>query len=306
MVNIAIYNSFHFHYEMFGYIIYYCHVKNHNLTIYTISENAKGWLFFYRQKFNTSNFVYKNLKFFNYDRNKYDLIFLTTDDDMKYHDKNLFVNNKTIRIDHNYLIRRPRITKFIAVRPFLQNYRKWSLPCYPLIDTFEIKKQLVSNDNINICILGESLENYNVKIINRLKCFDKKIIINAIARKVSYNKFNGLSRDIKLNIFKNIDTINMMNIISNCNYLFTDVAINKNYEYENMSGCIPFSFSLLAPLIISKQTNKFYKFKNVIEFDKNTNDDILLEEINMNNLIMEREELINTFHNYVDEYIKTL
>jgi len=306
MVNIAIYNSFPFHYEMFGYIIYYCHVKNHNLTIYTNSENAKGWLFFYKQKFNTCNFSYKNMKLFDSEKNNYELIFLPTDDDMKYDDNNSFFNNKTIRIDHNYLIRRPTIDKFIAVRPFLENYRKWSLPCYPLINTFEIKSQLISNDKINICILGESLENYNVNIINRLKCFDKKIIINAIARNVSYNKFNGLSRDIKLNIFKNINTIHMMNIISNCNYLLTDVSINKNYEYENMSGCIPFSFSLLATLIISKQTNKFYNFKNVIEFDKNTNDDILLQEININNLIMERQDLTNTFHNYVDEYIKTL
>jgi len=32
--NIAIFNSFPFHYEMFGYIIFYCYANKYNLLIF--------------------------------------------------------------------------------------------------------------------------------------------------------------------------------------------------------------------------------------------------------------------------------
>jgi len=47
-MNIAIFNSFHFHFEMFGYIIDYCNNKNIKLDIYTPMEIDLGWIVFYK------------------------------------------------------------------------------------------------------------------------------------------------------------------------------------------------------------------------------------------------------------------
>lgn len=45
--HIAIFNSFNYHYEMFGYIIQYCHLNNFNLTIFTEIYNDNEWLEYY-------------------------------------------------------------------------------------------------------------------------------------------------------------------------------------------------------------------------------------------------------------------
>ena len=59
---IAIFNSFPFHYEMFGYIIYYCYLNRYSLTIYTEHVNVMGWFVFYNKLFNNSESKYE-LKF---------------------------------------------------------------------------------------------------------------------------------------------------------------------------------------------------------------------------------------------------
>jgi hypothetical protein len=77
-----------------------------------------------------------------------------------------------------------------------------------------------------------------------------------------------------------------------------------------MSGSIPLSFSILVPLIISKQTNSHYQFKNVIEFDKyNTEEPIILNNTNEKffiNLENERTKLIIIFFRIMDHYCSQL
>ena len=73
-----------------------------------------------------------------------------------------------------------------------------------------------------------------------------------------------------------------------------------------MSGAIPFSFSTLRTLIISKQTNQYYKFKNVIEFDNNSTDDIILKEIDINKIKEERDILIKNNHELISKYINKI
>ena len=75
---------------------------------------------------------------------------------------------------------------------------------------------------------------------------------------------------------------------------------------ERMGGVIPIAFSLLTPIIISKQANKYYQFKNVIEFDKNSGDDIVLTKIDLDLLETERNELINQFFMHMDNYINSI
>jgi hypothetical protein len=156
-------------------------------------------------------------------------------------------------------------------------------------------------------ILGGS-EVYNISLVNRLKS-EKKIILHAISRSMDKSQFLNLNENIELKIHKNINTIELFKIGCKSDYIFTDVAYSPEYENMRMSGAIPFSFSLLIPLIISKQSNSHYQFKNVIEFDKYSNDFILLEDLNRNffvNLENERLELVKMFFSNMDYYCNNL
>ena len=65
-------------------------------------------------------------------------------------------------------------------------------------------------------------------------------------------------------------------------------------------------FSLGIPLIISKQTNEYYKFKNVIEFDKTTDDDIILTDISPELIENERNELMCKFNDFANNSLKEI
>ena len=283
---IAIYNGFSFHYEMFGYIIDYCKTKNYDLTIY--SDDNLGYKDYYKSLFAINE--YRPVFLFEIEKQNYDFIFLTTDDDWSYKINDIEINRKTICIDHYYKIRNPAFEKRIATRPF-SNERKWALPVYP------INQDNQTNDEINIVLLSDD-NKYSIHILKRLQS-SKKIILHAIARNMTIDKFHGLNMDIR--ICKNINTTDLIHILLKSSFIITDVSQSKNYVSENMSGAIPLAFSTLTPLIISKETNAYYKFKNVIEFD--SSDPIHLIEIDKELLKKERDELIQKNHALFDSII---
>ena len=41
-MQIAIFNGFNFHCEIFGYIIHYCIIRQHTLTIYCLLDDSNG------------------------------------------------------------------------------------------------------------------------------------------------------------------------------------------------------------------------------------------------------------------------
>jgi hypothetical protein len=71
-----------------------------------------------------------------------------------------------------------------------------------------------------------------------------------------------------------------------------------------MSGAIPLSFTTLTPLIISKHTNMYYNLKNVIEYDKNSSDPIILQPINIISLENERAELLEKNNNLFNSILR--
>lgn len=299
MTKIAIYNGFSFHYEMFGYIIHYCKTKNYDLTIY--SDDNLGYKDYYKPIFSNE---YRPVFLFELEKQHYDFIFLITDDDRSYKINDNEINKKTICIDHYYKIRNPVFEKRIATRPFSNEYyRNWALPVYPIKNMNEITmNEIKTNETneINIVLLSDD-NKYTIDILNRLQS-SKKIILYAIARNMTIDKFKGLNMDIR--IYKNIHTNELINILLKSSFIITDVSQSKNYVSHNMSGAIPLAFSTLTPLIISKETNSYYKFKNVIEF--NSIDPIVLHDINIDDLKKERDEMIEKNHELFDSMIKVL
>jgi hypothetical protein len=299
-IHIALFNSFEFHYEMIGYIIHLCLRNNYLLTIFTSFQNTLGWLDFYSNHF-------KNLKFdcnlktipeFERERDIFDIIFITTDDDYAF--KNEWINDKCISINHKCMVRRPQFKHNLATRPFIKNYKKWAIPCYPILE--KNNKENLSSEFINVSIIGGN-NDYNYNTINRLSS-SRRIILNIIARYANcFNVSHITNKNINVVLHNNIDTRDMINLLKKCDYIFSDSTYNIHHiNGISMSGSIPLAFSTLTPLIISKSNNKLYKFKNVIQFELSETNEIVIEKdtININNLINEREYLIKMLDNYVD------
>ena len=245
----------------------------------------------------------------------------------------------THQINYLYQVEEPDTGKTIYVRPFkLNSDDEWFLPCF---NSENKSVKIVDDNFINIAIIGACVEhdinnklvyyNYNTTFINRLKT-DKKIRLHFIARNITSLQLYGLKSPTQLHTHENVPTEYMIELLNKCSFIMTDVNcydnstheidrlcdINKHisgknvgplapedyyYKYEKakMSGAIPLAFSLGIPLIISKQTNEYYKFKNVIEFDKTTNDDIILTDISPELIENERNELMCKFDNFANK-----
>ena len=319
MARVAIFNGFPFHYEMFGYIIHYCKKNNLQLDIYTNFERQYNWFHLYEKLFAndaTFFFTFYHFREFENKRNNYDIVFIATDDDPNF--KNEWMTPKTICIDHHYTIRRTTATNHIATRPFKENARRWSLPCFKVVDISAKKRAIDIGSHefaIHIAIVGgtHSLKDgkYNINIINRLHPINNKykIILHAISRNISPTMFSGINQDIQLQIYSNVDTFEMIQILEKCSYFLTDVDYNNDHSNGySMSGGVPLAFSNLLPLILSKQNNELYNFTSAVVFDIDNNDDILLSE-NVNPLFDlvddERNQLMDMFDTNVKDIMST-
>jgi len=248
--------------------------------------------------------------------------------------------------EYLYKVVPPDVNKSIYIRPHeIDSNDDWFLPCYSIDNSKNrnlINNELSRNDFLNIGIIGLCGEydkynkldyyNYNVDFINRLKT-DKRIKLHIIAKNVTSMQFLGLKSPAELHTYENIQTEHMFDILKKCSFIFTDVnclshssrhinrlvditknhigdeppeVYKKKYEKRTMSGAIPLAFSLCIPLIISKQTNQYYRFKNVIEFDKTTNDDIILTDISSELIENERNELIYKFNDFANNSFKEI
>ena len=304
-MNIAAYNGLLYHYEMFGYIIYFCYMNKHILTIYCDVTKDMGYISFYNRLFKDYNVIYKPIAVFDTDKHTFDAIILLTAEDNTFNRDNITLN-KIICVDHLTNICSPWFTNRIATRPFADidiHQRTWALPTYPIINS---KQQSRSSSTLNIVILGHTPTKYNTQIINRL-CDSNRITIHAISRSdplkrsirflkirshSAPNKFEGLADSFTLIRHYDLQTNALMDILCNADYILTDLTDHKDYTTGCMAGVIPLSFCVLVPLIISKQTNAYYKFTNVVEFDKDSADPILLKPIDHSLLEKERDQHI--------------
>ena len=309
---IALYNSLPCHYEMFGYIIFYCFVNNFTLEIFTEKFLNMSWLLFYKKIYRNYEFTYKYYSEFENQetRSSFDLIFLTTDDDSGF--KYEWMNNKVICINHYYICRRIDYYHCIGVRPFKKNKIKWGLPCFPVFD--KSNKQF-DPEFIHVCIIGGgNLETnlYNINVINRLKS-NKKIMIHVMTRFVNDKMVEILKKkndNIDIQLYQNMNTEGMFSLLVSSNYMLTDTTMNNDHMAGySMTGSVPLAFSTLSRLIISSHNNKMYQFYSALEFDAISKDDIYLDDNSYNMLdlmVSERTQLINMFHQNVNEILYTI
>jgi hypothetical protein len=315
---------------MFGYIIHYCKERNYSLTIYCDFRFENGFIDYYNQQFQYPHLKFENLwGDFEHAINHYDAVVLFTDNEPEYNVYEPRILNRTLLIEHSIFRRRHDIPIALNTRPYDFSLRKyantfselskftepstpvWALPTYPLIQP---NQKLCLADlprQTTICILGGFAE-YNIELIHRLQPLmntDPKIKIYAISRHMEINKFDQLNRDrFEIEIHKNIHMQELINILKKSDFILSDISKDNESKVEKfiMSGCIPMSFSFLIPLIISQQTNHYYQFQNVIEFDKYSRSPIYLHSIEPQKIRDECEQMVEKNMNTLDMLFEQL
>jgi beta-1,4-mannosyl-glycoprotein beta-1,4-N-acetylglucosaminyltransferase len=307
---IAIFNSFPFHYEMFGHILDHFSRKCRNdnastiVSIFTETRNNLGWLEFYEKQFKHVKFQYKPIAEFCDARHAFDLIFVPTDDDFAF--KREWIDERCIANDHHVSIRRPEYAHRIGVRPFAGSDKQWALPCCEFISANE-KLRHLEPDCIHIAIGGGLQCILNYDAINRLSAsLPLPLHLHFIGRKIIELR-SKIKDDIVIHLHEKVETNEMIELLKKCDYIMTDLQNDDHINGISMSGSVPLAFSTLATLIISKQNNRIYGFKNAVEFDLNSDEPIILSKTggtHIEQLQSERELLIRMYDNAIEKIIE--
>ena len=297
---IAILNGFPFHYEMFGYILNYATNNNIFVDIYTNTDNNLGWFDFYNCKFNNFRIINIDI-FFNIDKNRYKYIFLTTDDDSCFMNKNISYENIII-INHYWKIRNYFGEKYLNCAPFKDSNLDFCYPIYPIFKSHD-KEQ---NNIITIIGCGGRFK-YNIDIINRFCIINEtQITLNFITRNFNKTLLIGLSNKFKVNIYSDLDTNRMIDILKQTNYVYVTFSNNNDMKLlYSCSGSLQLAFNTLCKCIILDSTNTLLQIKNCVTYNENENIPIYLDNVDFNKLEEERQEYINKFENYLNNINNT-
>jgi len=302
---VAIFNSFPFHYEMFGYILDHFSRNGRNdasstvVSIFTETRNELGWLEFYKTQFKTLNLEFRPVSDFCDARHAFDLIFVPTDDDFAF--KREWIDERCIASDHHILIRRPEYKHHIGVRPFAGSNKQWAIPCCEFVSANE-KLRHLETDCIHVAIGGSLDCIFNYEAINRLSS-SVPLHVHFIGRKI-IDLRPKIKEGIVVHLHEKMDTSEMIELLKKCDYVMTDL-LKKNES--SMSGYIPLSFSTLTSLIISKQNNRIYGFKNVVEFELNADDRIVLskrDDTDIEQLKGERDGLVAMYDSAIKDIVE--
>jgi hypothetical protein len=285
-MKIAILNGFPFHYEMFGYIIEYCMLKNIQLDIYTNMDNNMGWIEYY-EKNKSNDITFRSFESYN-KTNDYNYIVLLTDDDYRIIDEENY--SKYICIDHHIVNRRRKVKTHIALRRYDNKAIDYILPIYRSINLIE--KKDISEKNI-VCI-GSHCTNYD-DLKNIFNDFDNISFI-FIARTIDKNiKYK------KIKYYESCNTNDMIDILKKSDYVYIK---DKVHIKLTMSGAIPLAFNCLCQLIMPEEMNtgeNGYHFKSVITYNNDKKIDLIKPNYDLIN--DELEELINHKIKIFDKYI---
>jgi len=292
---IAIFNSFPFHYEMFGFILNYAKNNDYAVDIYTNEANNLGWLDFYKNTF-------PNINYINYELYKpsieYKLVFVTTDDDPRF--KTEWITDSVICIQHYYKIRNPIYKHYINIAKFRDSELDYAVPCYPLIQAHE-----KNVENLEIAIIGGGIiQPYKYDSINRLTA-DVPITLNIIGRKFNHNDISKINKKFIIKEYEGCDATSMFEILKTCSYILINYNTNNDHDIgKSASGSLPIGLTSLCKLVVSSQTNNIFNMQNTLEFDLESNEPIYLDKkVDFSEIQKERDFYINKFDNLVSDIL---
>ena len=322
-MNIAIFHGLsNMHYEMLGYIIDYFHKMKNNFINVEYYFNPKDkekieWLQVYKDVFNID--INWN-SIFNFNPDKYNLIFLITDDDPFFRDEWFIIHGPTKVISINHLNKNRGYdnilynlhTRYIYTKPSVS----WALPCYQGINKVD-KLKVLNNNKIKIACVGKFLPPSTIYLKNIFENV-KDLEIHIICRKKDITELFNLNKyyddDIELNVHIDMSTIDMINLIKECSYILSCKAYNlfnskQEGEYNNdkttfcLSGIIPIGLSYGCQLIIPSSWQEYYNLNSVITYNENISFTKLINNGSKINLLSHTIESLDIVYNELNELI---
>lgn len=285
MRKIAIFNSFPFHYEMFGFITNYAHSRDYSCDIFTNMHNNMGWLEHYSKMFPIVRYFSPPSLIGDGRIADYDLVFVTTDDDKGF-DERWMTNDgdvdRVICVNHVNSIRRSCFKTHINIANFNGSQVKDNfMTCYGAIDVEEKMAQLERHESANpvVTVVG-TLAPQDMIDFNRLSCegdtetneqnsmrSPAKITINFVSRGFDMSLLEKIDRSrFDVNVFFGLDTTAMFEVLKKTTHLMVTYGTNREHA-STVSGSLPLCFTTLCIPVISRAINKHFQLENAIEFD---------------------------------------
>lgn len=235
-MKVCLFNSFPFHYEMFGYFIDYFKDKC-VVDIYTETHLNMGWLKFYLEKF-PDNIKFFPLKKFSPEM-KYDYVIVPTEEDTNFLDE--WIDNRTVSVVHKHTNRqRITIKHRIGLRcnEFLPNL-PYSLPIFPISSMEKSQRK-----DFVVCIGNNAFDITNKEQFS--KQFPEGFRTIFIDRRIYTSQFPTYT------CYGQLSTEYIMTILENALYVF----ISPRCE-SMMSASIPLALSHKCTLILPQNMSDY-------------------------------------------------
>jgi len=296
-MKIAIFNGYPYHYEMYGYLLYWAKINKMFVTIYDNKDGKSdmGFLSFYKKNF---TFDHLPLKKFYHNSPLYHIIFLPTEDDYRF--LNVWLNNKelkekTIRITHTFYNIRKNIPKVIDLRKYTDK-NLYALHCYP-ISSSEKK------ESKKIKIFVGNAGRTDVSELKKL-LLQQNIKLYFVGRQsnVEYQKICGP----KHRYYTKIDAEKMINIMKKCSYYFYSMKKDDKFNYLAVSGYLSLALSCGTPIICTNLTANLLDYKECYSYENTVEELFPLLVPNNKNIIDERNRQIEMFDKAVKSYFPSL
>jgi GR25 family glycosyltransferase involved in LPS biosynthesis/glycosyltransferase involved in cell wall biosynthesis len=297
---IAIFNSFPFHYEMFGFILHYAEKNNYSVDIYTNTSNDLGWFEFYQTHFGNDIKIISCSSFEKRKGEEYDFIFVTTDDDSGFQSN--WINERVVCINHFFRTRNNRFKNYFNIANFTTADLS-ALTCYPLG---------ISKKECIVTVLGGSAvtyQNLEINIINRLRSSNpnEKLTINFIGRNISTRDFEKVNQEMfHINVMPNLYTEELIEQLRRSSYVLINYTSNDEDRRsgKKIAGSLPLALSALCVPILSRETNKQLQLKNCLEYEDDSVEPIYLSKLDfhkLNELQKERQQNIDVFDSFMKQ-----
>lgn len=283
------------HFEMSGYVISFCKEYGYEFVLFSANSD---WDDYYAKQFGT--FVQLDPIMFVFHKNKFDVVFVLTDDD-PFIKAEQDGEGKYILIDHFHKIRNNFNNIHIGVRFFPSEPRQYAIPCYDAISLAE--KQSLTN-KIEICCIGVSGISYKP---NFYKTLFGNYNIHLICRKFE----KVISPEENVFLHEDIGTNELMELMRICTHILfihePSIKHAADYEFKGMCGALPLAFSYGCKILMPDTYQ--YDFKSVRKYSLNeVINDLSIDQYKqeLSTIFKERDELIRHRNDTFNDAINTL
>jgi len=250
---------------MFGYLLDYAKTNSVAIDIYASPDHNLGWTEFYKNFF--GQFTLNDPGQFDYEHlEKYDLIFLLTDDDPHFLTEKITQKHlikKIVCVDHYVRLRNKNLTTHLGTRFYLgRSQIPWALPCFEYITLEDKKKKISTSVSINVGMIGGTFQGEE-SVVARLIEHNPDIVIHYVNReKPPGAVMNGIK--VKQHIMASAS--DLLNVFSTCQYMLVNKIFRSRFTFDSLSTSVWLSYTTGCQLIMPISMKKAYKLNSPIGY----------------------------------------